>query len=214
MEEIPEARPAGHARVALCSGPAFSFYYPENLSLLSQAGAELVPFDPLRDEALPEGCSGLYAGGGFPEVFAGEISANTKLLTGRGQQVRDGLTTWAECGGLLLLCESLDGTSMSGGLEGVHARMTERLVIGYREATLRRASFFGPEGTVLRGHEFHRSETAPAGDALDLTSRSSTGRGGFAREDLFASYLHQHLAGAPELAGRFVARASARAGCT
>jgi cobyrinic acid a,c-diamide synthase len=205
----PAAQPAGHARVALCSGPAFDFYYPENLGLLRQAGAELVPFDPLSDESLPEECSGLYAGGGFPEVFAAEISANTKLLAQLGERVRGGLPTWAECGGLLLLCESLDGATMSGALQGVHARMTERLVIGYREATMEGAGLFGPKGTVLRGHELHRSETVPAGEALALTGRFGTGRGGFAGGDLFASYLHQHLAGAPELAGRFVARASA-----
>ena len=212
--QAPRARPAGRARVALCSGPAFSFYYPENLDLLGQAGAELVPFDPLRDESLPGGCSGLYAGGGFPEVFAAEISANAKLLAELGERVRDGLPTWAECGGLLLLCESLDGAPMPGGLEGVHARMTERLVIGYREATLQRAGLFGPGGTVLRGHEFHRSKTAPAGEALALAGRFGTNPGGFASERLFASYLHQHIAGAPGLAGRFVARASAHARCT
>jgi cobyrinic acid a,c-diamide synthase len=92
--------------------------------------------------------------------------------------------------------------------------MTEHLAIGYREATLRRASLFGPEGTVLRGHEFHRSETAPAGGALALTGRFGTGRGGFAGEGLFASYLHQHIAGTPELAERFVARASPHTRCT
>jgi cobyrinic acid a,c-diamide synthase len=214
VDEAPRARPAGRARVALCSGPAFSFYYPENLALLGQAGAELVPFDPLSDKALPEGCSALYAGGGFPEVFATEMSANRTLLAQLGERVRDGLPTWAECGGLLLLCESLDGARMSGALQGVHARMTEHLAIGYREATLRRASLFGPEGTVLRGHEFHRSETAPAGGALALTGRFGTGRGGFAGEGLFASYLHQHIAGTPELAERFVARASPHTRCT
>ena len=214
VDEVPRAQPAGHARVALCSGPAFDFYYPENLELLRQAGAELVPFDPLADESLPEGCSGLYAGGGFPEVFAAEISANTKLLAQLGARVRRGLPTWAECGGLLLLCESLDGASMAGALEGVSARMTEHLVIGYREATMRKVSFFGPRGTVLRGHEFHRSVTAPAGEALALAGRFGTGQGGFAGEGLFASYLHQHLAGTPELAGRFVAHASAWPRCT
>jgi cobyrinic acid a,c-diamide synthase len=206
--EAPRTERAGRARVALCSGPAFHFYYPENLALLEEAGAELMPFDPLADEGLPEGCTGLYAGGGFPEVFTKEIAANHKLLSRLREAVDGGLVTWAECGGLLLLCESLDGAAMSGALEGVHARMTERLTIGYREATLRRPSFFGAAGTVLRGHEFHRSETLPPGDALLLSSRWGEGLSGFAGEALFASYLHQHLAASPELAGRFVKRAS------
>jgi len=210
VDEPPRARPAGRARVALCSGPAFSFLYPENLALLEEAGAELVGFDPLQDEAVPEGCSGLYLGGGFPEVFAAEIGSNTNLLRDLGKKVRSGLPTWAECGGLVLLCESLDGAPMSGALKGVHARMTEKLTIGYREARLRRASFFGPQGTVLIGHEFHRSETAPAGEALAFSGRFGAGQGGFASEHLFASYLHQHLAGTPQLAERFVASASAK----
>jgi cobyrinic acid a,c-diamide synthase len=208
----PLAKPAGRARVALCSGAAFDFYYPENLALLEQAGAELCPFDPLRDEALPEGCSALYAGGGFPEIFTAELSANGKLLAEIGRAVRGGLVTWAECGGLLLLCESLDGRHMSGALQGVRAHMTERLTIGYREATLRRESPFGPVGIGLKGHEFHRSKTVPAGDALLLRGRHGEGHGGFAGESIFASYLHQHLSASPELAQRFVERASKK--CT
>lgn len=205
----PRAAPAGRAAVALCSGPAFDFLYPENVSLLRQAGAELVPFDPLSDESLPPGCSALYAGGGYPEVFAAEISANRKLLSQLRSLVGGGLPTWAECGGLLLLCETLDDKPMSAALPGVRARMAERLTIGYREAALRRPSFLGPAGTLLRGHEFHRSETAPAGDALELTGRFGKGYAGFAADNLFASYLHQHLARAPELATRFVAAACA-----
>ncbi len=213
-DPAPRADKIGDATVALASGPAFGFYYPANLALLGQAGAELVPFDPLEDEALPEGCAALYAGGGFPEVFAAEMSANRKLLLELGERVRGGLPTWAECGGLLLLCESLDGSPMSGALEGVHARMTERLTIGYREATLRRPGLFGPAGTSLRGHEFHRSETVPAGDALALSGRFGSGLGGFSSESLFAGYLHQHLAGNPALAESFVARACAYAALT
>jgi cobyrinic acid a,c-diamide synthase len=205
----PQAEPAGSARVALCSGPAFDFLYPENISLLRQAGAELVPFNPLADEHFPPSCSALYAGGGFPEVFAGEISANRRLLGELASLVALGLPAWAECGGLLLLCESLDGKPMSGALPGVHAHMTERLTIGYREATLRQACFFGPVGTQLRGHEFHRSLTSPAGDALELTGRFGKGYGGFVAGHLFASYLHQHLAATPWLATRFVASACA-----
>ncbi len=214
VDEAPRARPAGRARVALCSGRAFDFLYPENLALLEQAGAELVPFDPLCDKSLPEACRGLYAGGGFPEVFATEISANRQLLAQLAQRVQAGMATWAECGGLLLLCESLDGTPMSGALPGVQARMTERLAIGYRQATLQRASFFGPRGTALRGHEFHRSETVPAGEALALDSRFGATTAGFAGAHLFASYLHQHLSATPELAERFVACASTGTGAS
>ncbi len=212
--EPPEAKPVveGGARplVAVCTGPAFSFIYPENLELLEQAGADLALFDPLGDRVLPAGAVALYVGGGFPEVFAREIGANNSLLSDIGHRVRGGLVTWAECGGLLLLCASLDGVAMSGALPSVQARMTERLTIGYRAAKTRGDGLFGPAGTGLKGHEFHRSETVPAGAALDLAGRFCSAQGGFSSPSLFASYLHQHLAATPQLAERFVRAASAR----
>jgi cobyrinic acid a,c-diamide synthase len=84
------------------------------------------------------------------------------------------------------------------------ARMTERLTIGYRTAVTQVPSPFGPAGTELRGHEFHRSAVSPTGDALALEGRFGRGPGGFASPRVFASYLHQHLASSPELATRFV----------
>jgi cobyrinic acid a,c-diamide synthase len=208
VDEPPHAVPAGRCRIAVCSGPAFSFVYPENLDLLVQAGAELAPFDPLVDAALPDGCTALYAGGGFPEIYAAALGENRTLVEQVGRRIGEGLVTWAECGGYLWLCESLDGTPMTGALPGVRATMTEQLTIGYRQATTRTAGIFGPAGTALRGHEFHRSQVIPPGEALDLEGRFASGRAGYATPTLFASYLHQHLAAAPVLAERFVAAAS------
>ena len=199
----PTAAAVGGVRIALASGPAFSFTYPENVALLAAAGAELVPFDPLVDERLPDGCAALYAGGGFPEVFAGALGGNRPLLDDVGRHLARGMLVWAECGGLVWLCEALDGVAMVGAIPA-EARMTERLTIGYRTAVTRTSSPLGPPGTTLRGHEFHRSMTDPAGDALELRSRFGAGTAGFASPTLFATYLHQHLAATPELAERFV----------
>jgi cobyrinic acid a,c-diamide synthase len=196
--------------VARLAGPAFSFHYPENLALLAQAGAELVPFDPLRDEALPEGCHGLYAGGGFPEVFASALAENAPLLQATRSALAGRLVTWAECGGLLWLCRALDGRALVGALPA-EGRMTAGLTIGYRSAVTRVESPFGPAGTALKGHEFHRSLVEPPGEALELSGRFGRGRGGFASPTLFASYLHQHLAASPVLAERFVRAAARRA---
>lgn len=159
----PTARLVGRARLAVCCGPAFSFTYPENLALLEQAGAELVTFDPLCDDRLPQGCAGLYAGGGFPEVFGAQLSANRPLLVELGAAVGAGLVAWAECGGLLLLCESLDDHPMAGALPGVAARMTDRLTLGYRTATTLTPSPFGKAGTELRGHGIPPQRHRPAG---------------------------------------------------
>jgi len=193
--------------VAVAAGAAFSFTYPENLELLEQAGAELLPFDPGSDERVPDGVDALYAGGGFPEVFAPALAANRPLLDDVRGRVDAGLVTWAECGGLLWLARSLDGHPMAGAV-AADAHMTTRLTLGYRRAKPRVATPLGPADTELRGHEFHYSTVDPAGDALHWHGRQGPGQGGFASPTLLASYLHLHMAADPSLAERFVGAGS------
>jgi cobyrinic acid a,c-diamide synthase len=199
----PTAQPGGSCRIAVASGPAFSFSYTDNLELLEEAGAELISFDPLRDPALPEGVNALIAGGGFPEVFGAALADNRALLADTRSRVNRGLVTWAECGGLLWLGRRLDNHPMCGVIEAT-GHMTDRVTVGYRTATFRRPSPLGPEGTVVRGHEFRYSTIEPSGDALSLVGRTGTKQGGWASATLFASYLHIHLAGAPRLATELV----------
>lgn len=206
---LPGPRTAGRARVAVASGPAFSFVYPDNLEALEAAGAELVAFDPLSDPALPEGCTGLYAGGGFPEVFAAALAANQPILGDVRRRVAAGLVTWAECGGLLWLARSLDGHGLAGAVDA-SAAMTDHLTLGYRRARVCVDNPVAPAGAELRGHEFHYSKTAPAGGALELSSRFATSASGFATPSLLASYLHLHLGAEPAVAERYVAAASSR----
>jgi cobyrinic acid a,c-diamide synthase len=203
----PLAAPGGQCRLAVADGPAFSFSYTDNLELLAEAGAEIVPFDPLHDPALPAGVTGLVVGGGFPEVYAGALADNLPLLADTRRRVTAGLATWAECGGLLWMGRNLDGHSLCGVIE-TSARMTEGLTLGYRTATFRRSSPLGPAGTVVRGHEFHYSAVEPPGDALSLTGRAGTTTAGWASPTFLGSYLHLHLAGAPQLATTFVRAAS------
>jgi cobyrinic acid a,c-diamide synthase len=210
---LPAPKHSSRIRLALAGGPAFSFVYPENVRMLEMAGAEIVPFDPLVDRALPEHCHALYAGGGFPEVFGERLADNEMLLLSVTQAVQAGLVVWAECGGLLWLCRSLDGVAMAGVVPAA-AKMTESLTIGYRLATTRMPSPLGPEGSTLRGYEFHRTIVDPPGSALELTGRFGASVAGFAGPALFASYLHQHLAGTPEVAERFVASAGRAAAAT
>jgi cobyrinic acid a,c-diamide synthase len=205
---LPE--PAGRARVAVAAGPAFSFSYTDNLEALAAAGAELMPFDPCADPSLPPGCQALVAGGGFPEVFAAQLSANRPLLGDVRRRILDeDLVVWAECGGLLWLANHLDGQPMVGVI-AAEAHMTDRLTLGYRSAETTTASPLGPPGCALRGHEFHYSDIAPSGDALRLVSRRGTATGGFAGPRLLASYLHVHLGSTPDVAAAFVRTASTR----
>jgi len=195
-------------RVAVAAGPAFSFVYPDNLERLEEAGAELLPFDPLADTALPDRCHAMYAGGGFPEVFAAELAQNRALLDDVATRARDGLVMWAECGGLLWLSRSLDGHRLAGVIEA-DATMTPRLSLGYRTATVLTPSPVADAGSMLRGHEFHYSTIDPAGEALALEGRFGGGPAGFASPNLLASYLHLHLGSDPAPAERFVATAAA-----
>lgn len=205
---MPAPVSGGRVRIAVASGPAFSFTYPDNLEALDAAGAELVAFDPCTASALPPGCRGLVAGGGFPEVYAPQLSANAPLLADVRRRIAEGLVTWAECGGLLWLCAELDGQPMAGVI-AANAQMTPRLTLGYRTATSWVPTPLGPAGTVLRGHEFHYSATDPPGQLFTLVGRHGRNSGGFGHARLLASYLHTHLGARPDVAQSFVANCAA-----
>lgn len=194
--------------VAVAGGRAFTFRYAETDELLRAAGLEPVVFDPLTDRRLPEGTAGLYLGGGFPQVHATDLAANDDLRHHIRSRIAAGLPTVAECAGLLYLSSTLDGLP---GLDVVPAvaAMTPRLTLGYRSAVAPADSLYGPAGTRVTGHEFHRTATEPGwsdppawlvagrpeGFLLD-PSRSG-------RPTVHASYLHIHWAGNPALVASF-----------
>jgi cobyrinic acid a,c-diamide synthase len=210
LTETRRVVPTGASvRIAVPGGRAFSFAYPDNVARLVEAGAEIVPFDPLVDPALPDGTTGLYAGGGFPEVYAESLSSNLPLLADVRRRIESGLVTWAECGGLLWLCRSLDGHPLCGAI-GADAAMTGRLSLGYRRATARSDTPVAARGATVRGHEFHYSTIDPDGSALELEGRTGTAVAGYSSPTLLASYLHLHLGADPGPAERFVATAQLR----
>ncbi|HOS44529.1 MAG TPA: cobyrinate a,c-diamide synthase, partial [Armatimonadota bacterium] len=189
-------------RVAVARDDAFAFYYPENIELLEEAGARIVYFSPLADGALPA-AHGLYLGGGYPELHAERLAANVALRASLAAAIRGGLPTYAECGGLLYLCESLadldDRRWPMVGAVPAHATMGRRLQgMGYRTGILRRDSILGEAGTSLRGHEFHysRCDGDPTQAAYTLDERPD----GYCAGNLLASYLHLHFAGCPQVA--------------
>ncbi|GAA0806668.1 hydrogenobyrinate a,c-diamide synthase [Spirilliplanes yamanashiensis] len=198
--------------VAVAGGAAFSFGYAETVELLAGAGAEVVTVDPLRDEALPAGTRGLVVGGGFPEVYAAELSANAALRDAVAGLAATGAPIVAECAGLLWLCRTLDGAPMCGVLDA-DAAMTPRLTLGYRDAVALADSPLAATGTRLTGHEFHRTAVHPRSGLLLSPAGAAAWawRGGdpegFAAPGLHASYLHLHWAGRPDIARRVVAAA-------
>ncbi|MFB7518310.1 cobyrinate a,c-diamide synthase [Streptomyces sp. NPDC056144] len=197
--------------VAVAGGAAFTFSYAEHAELLSAAGAEVVTFDPLRDESLPEGTSGLVVGGGFPEMYGAELSANLPLRKAVAELAASGAPVAAECAGLLYLARSLDGNPMCGVLDA-DARMSERLTLGYRDAVAVSDSVLAPAGARMRGHEFHRTVIEPGAGALPAWGLRQPERRveGFVQGGVHASYVHTHWAGAPGAASRFVAHCAGR----
>ena len=200
LSEVGAAGP-GRPRVAVAGGRAFTFRYAETEELLRAAGCEVVTFDPLRDRALPAGTSGIYLGGGFPEVHAAGLSSNAELRADLAAAVASGVPTVAECAGLLYLCGAVDGAAMVGAVPAT-AAMTPRLTLSYRHGTSDTATLLTRPGDRVAGHEFHRTRVDPASGgspAWHVDGRPE----GFGTPTLHASYLHTHWAGHPFLAQRF-----------
>jgi cobyrinic acid a,c-diamide synthase len=210
VSAIPWAPPAGPdpARpapvVAVAGGAAFTFGYTEQAELLRAAGAQVAPFDPLRDEDLPEGTAGLILGGGFPEVHAAELSDNERLRERVAALAARGAPVAAECAGLLYLARTLDERPMCGVLDA-RAEMTPKLTLGYRHAIAVTDSVLARAGDVLRGHEFHRTAVVPAAGERSAWQFGSGTLEGHVAGPVIASYLHTHWAGHPAAAARFTA---------
>jgi cobyrinic acid a,c-diamide synthase len=202
---------------------AFTFYYPENLEALSDAGAELVFIDALHDTGLPD-VNALYIGGGFPEMFMQELSANRQMRLDIRSAAREGLPIYAECGGLIYLARHVVWEGRSAEMVGVlpcDVEMTDRPQgHGYVIAEAVDNNPFIPMGSVIRGHEFHNSrivnwqENLPTAYRLRRGNGLGKGRDGLVYRNVLASYTHLHAAGSPGWAEGLVARARAYAGET
>ena len=210
MAECVPASP--RPRIAVARDAAFSFYYEDNLDLLRAVGAEIVEFSPIHDQKLPEGVSGLYLGGGFPELYAAQLSANHQMQQAIRAAVANELPIYAECGGFMYLTEAIvdaEGVRhpMISVVPGVVTMQRRRMRLGYCE--VRANNWLLQDGTA-RGHEFHWSSwdgdnnAAPAFHVQPRRKRA--GRAvGYAAGSVVASYVHLHFASHPSLAENFVA---------
>jgi cobyrinic acid a,c-diamide synthase len=212
-KEKEPVRSRSTVRIGVLQDEAFSFYYPENLEVLEKAGAELVGISPLKDEAIPE-IDGLYAGGGFPEVFAERLSQNHSLRESLRRRIEAGLPVWAECGGLMYLSLAVrteGGEHPMVGSLPVTVKQTDRPQgHGYVEARVDFANPFLDEGLTLCGHEFHYSKLVGRSDhvktvlSLQRGVGVGSGRDGIQKEGIVASYTHLHALGVPEWGPAFV----------
>jgi len=202
-------------RIAVARDRAFNFYYQDNLDLLEELGAELVFWSPLDDSVFPDNVQGLYFGGGFPEVFAQKLSGNVLIRDAVRSAIFSGMPTYAECGGLMYLCDSIvdfDGNSWQGvGVLETSAAMGKRLTLGYREAVAVRDSSLLTAFDEVWGHEFHRSHLTvePINPVYHSWRYGKRGdveavAEGWGVCQVHASYLHLHWGARPDIPARFL----------
>lgn len=209
-----DATSPSRCRIGVALDEAFHFYYEYNLHCLKNLGAELVYFSPISDRRLPA-VNGLYIGGGYPEIHAEALSANVSMREQISAFAADGGTIYAECGGLMYLCnaiETLDGQRYPmAGVIPAHAVMHARLqALGYVEVETQAVSALGPAGLRFRGHQFRYSELRPLNDRIDCAYRVVRRRDGqvvaegYTVKNTLASYVHAHWASNPTIAERLV----------
>ena len=210
---VPCTVPPPRVRLAVARDAAFCFTYAETLEALTAAGAEPVPFSPVRDPALPEGAGGLYLPGGYPELYAAQLAANTAMRCAINTAVQRGLPTVAECGGFLYLGQTLEddaGTAhpMAGVLPGQGFRVGRLVRFGYAALTPQADSMLFRAGEPVPVHEFHHWDSTCNGTAF--AAQKANGRHwdcGFANGHLYAGFPHLYWAGTP-LPQRFVTAAA------
>lgn len=199
-------------RLAVAKDAAFNFYYADNLDLL-RLGAELIEWSPLHDRQLPPDIQGLYFGGGFPEVFAETLAANQPLRQAVKAAIIAGMPTYAECGGLMYLCDRIvDFEGISYPMVGIFsttAVMGKRLTLGYRQLTALQNSLLLNIGDRVWGHEFHRSTLTdlppfPLCNLEGYESKSIFAPEGWSRYQVQAAYTHLHFGANPNLPERFL----------
>lgn len=211
--EEEEGIPASHSvKVAVARDEAFCFYYKDNLELLEELGCELVEFSPLHDTSLPQGISGLILGGGYPELYAAELSGNRDMCRSISSAVKAGLPCLAECGGFLYLHTEMEGADGSmypmADVIQASARRKERLVrFGYMELSAGKAGSFLGQGEVLRGHEFHYYDSTDNGSGCTAVKpdKKRSWKCVHAEGNLFAGFPHVHFYSNPSFARRFAA---------
>ena len=207
------SNPRSKVRIGVAKDAAFNFYYQDNLDILTELGAELVNWSPIADKSIPNNIQGLYFGGGFPEVFAQQLAANKQVLQQLRQTILAGMPTYAECGGLMYLCDRLiDLERQSRSMVGIipsSVSMKAKLTLGYRKAIALKDSSLVEARQTLIGHEFHRSQihTSPSDSLWQLQGFHQSSpklAEGWQIEQLHASYLHLHWGENKHLARRFV----------
>jgi cobyrinic acid a,c-diamide synthase len=209
-ETKSEKHPTPSVRIAVARDRAFCFYYEENLEQLQHFGAELVFFSPLQDKALPTNIQGIYLGGGYPELYAKQLSSNTEMCAALKKWADEDGVVYAECGGFMYLTKSIvDSDKEVYTMAGVFPLQTRmqgrRASLGYREVCLQEEGLFGPAGTILRGHEFHYSSIDGDTSSIPkLYAVNNDTEEGYQYKNVLGGYMHLHFGSNPDAVKIFV----------
>jgi len=224
-----EQSPTSAIKIAVAYDKAFCFYYEDNLDLLKNAGAEIIAFSPLSDSAIPDKADAIYIGGGYPELYAEELSKNTSMMKSINGWANSGKPIYAECGGLMYLSKGIyDFNGKFFEMAGVFPFETEmkkgRSHLGYREILLKEDCILGKEGDKLKGHEFHYSEIVNNSYELGVMSYELKNKKdsknlslvtcysllnnnrdeGYTFKNTLANYIHIHFGSNSEIAWNFL----------
>ncbi|MCH5204697.1 MAG: cobyrinate a,c-diamide synthase [Oscillospiraceae bacterium] len=196
--------------IAAAADAAFCFTYRDNMELLEELGCEIRYFSPLSDKKLPENSRGIILCGGYPELYAEQLSENTAMLSEIRERILGGMPTIAECGGFMYLHETLenaDGKQFSavGVIKG-RAFKTEKLQrFGYVNLTAKRDNLLCKAGEKIPAHEFHYCESSDAGE--DFSAEKTNGEVYsciHAGENIYAGFPHLYFYANPPIAENFV----------
>jgi cobyrinic acid a,c-diamide synthase len=206
-------------RIGVAMDEAFNFYYRDNLELMELAGAKVVPFSPVHDTALPD-VDGIYIGGGYPELYARELSENEGMLASLEKAHERDIPIFAECGGLMYLAREIEWDGERKEMVGLvpgKARRGDIRLVSYVHGALTRDCALGPAGAKIMGHEFHHSEMLMDAGAkyavrLDRGAGIVGGQDGFVEGNLIASYMHIHGASYRGFPAEFIGACGRRKG--
>lgn len=196
-------------RVAIARDEAFCFYYEDSLKVLEEMGVEWVPFSLLEGKKLPDNIQGIYIGGGYPELYMEKLEENRQVLLEIKKRYEDGIALLCECGGFMSILDQFTGQRdyQLMGLVPGSSWMTEKLNrFGYIEMESKEETLLSSKGDILKGHEFHYSESNNNGEAFlarkPLSKRSWSCVHGGPR--LYAGYPHIHLASSEKARNKFL----------
>ncbi len=209
---IKSSQPKDTVKIGIAKDQAFNFYYPDNLNALEKSGAELIAFNTLEDQELPN-VKGLYIGGGFPEVFMKELEGNAALRIAIKKAIDNGMPVYAECGGLMYLARSIiwnnETRKMVGAIPCDIHQTDKPKGFGYTVLNPTDSESWFPMDNEMKAHEFHYSEAVNMSD-MDCIYSVKRGYGldgrrdGILHKNVLASYVHLHSFSSPKWAESFV----------